>query len=118
MARGDGTTSRQMENAPYGALFVWPNEVLDYPRALANHLGRGDLEIVGPSALKYYEQRLAGRQFSGVVLDHATGESLTLREWDGYHVALSLVRRVADEGEKKTLLNPACAWPFPERKKP
>ena len=43
--RGTGFTSRQMENAPDGAVFVWCNGHLDYPKRLAEHLGRKDLRI-------------------------------------------------------------------------
>ena len=61
--RGTGRTTRQMENAPYGATFVWcSNHGLHYPRMLAKHLGRDDLIIVGP----FHE--LAGIEH--VVTDH------------------------------------------------
>jgi hypothetical protein len=63
--RGTGRTTRQMLDAPKGALYVWCNKHLDYPRALARHLGRADLVVVSPS----YERR--GYSSALVILDHA-----------------------------------------------
>lgn len=58
-----------MQDAPHGALFVWCNDNLMYPRNLARSIGRTDLRIEGPSWLD--SDRWRGLQFSGVVLDHA-----------------------------------------------
>ena len=68
MERGTGRTKQQMLAAPHGALFVWVNQHIDYPRALAYHIGRGDLQIVSPGWL---ERNTQGREFSGIVVDHA-----------------------------------------------
>lgn len=70
--RGYGLTTQQMRAAPAGAIYVWPTAAsLGYARALAQHLGRDDLEIVPPSILDQGGRRLRGRRISGLVLDHA-----------------------------------------------
>ncbi|GMW03994.1 MAG: hypothetical protein AMXMBFR84_51280 [Candidatus Hydrogenedentota bacterium] len=69
MERQTGATTRQMEQAPQGAVFVWCNHHLDYPQALAQKLGRDDLEIVGPTWLEGHAWY--GLRISGIVLDHA-----------------------------------------------
>src|SRR5947207_1411596 len=68
-SRGTGLTTRQMRSAPNGAIFVWVNGHLSYPRDIARHLGRSDLEIVAPSWLEGHHWR--GRYLSGLVIDHA-----------------------------------------------
>jgi hypothetical protein len=67
--RGTGFTTKQMREAEPGALFVWCNSDLSYPKHLAHNLGRDDLRIVGPSVLN--ESRLLGQQCQ-IVVDHAT----------------------------------------------
>ena len=80
--RGTGRTTRQMANAPTGSIFVWCNDVLRYPRALAKALNRSDLRIIGPSELTgYVPQRFAGLDIPSVVLDHAA--DLTKAQWEG-----------------------------------
>lgn len=69
LPRRRGATTSQLRNAPYKALYVWPHSRTDYVCDLAKKLGRDDLYIVGPSRLRV--DRLAGRTFSAVVLDHA-----------------------------------------------
>jgi hypothetical protein len=70
-ARQSGRTTRQMQGAPKRSVFVWCNGQLDYPKSLAQRLGRSDLAIVGPSWLSSG----AGRRFPGVVLDHNLSQS-------------------------------------------
>ena len=62
--RQSGRTSEQMKAAPKGAVYVWVNSILGYPKALARSLGREDLRIVGPHMV----ETLRGRVF---VVDHA-----------------------------------------------
>jgi hypothetical protein len=57
-----GETTKQMQNAPEGAYFVWYNDELAYPIKLATFLGREDLII-----LKRSEEALP---LSPTVLDH------------------------------------------------
>lgn len=66
--RGDGATSRQMQDAPRDAVFVWCRGELSYPKQLARRLGREDLKIVGPSWL---EEGWRGQRLSGLIVDHA-----------------------------------------------
>lgn len=46
--RQTGRTMRQMKDAPRGAVFVWCNAHLSYPRRLAKAIGRDDLLVVVP----------------------------------------------------------------------
>lgn len=74
--RRTGRTTRQMQEAPMGAVFVWCNDALTYPRLLAQRLCRGDLRIIGPSQLN---ERLRGYH-TVVIIDHAA--DLTERQRD------------------------------------
>jgi hypothetical protein len=82
--RGKGYTRQQMLEAPQGALFIWCNERLHYPRDLAQHLGRDDLRIVSPDILGRGRYRLYGLRLSAIILDHAAApnaeEQATLDE--------------------------------------
>ena len=78
-----------MLHAPKGAVFVWVNSALEYPRRLAHTLGRNDLEIVGP--LWFSDHRFYGRELSGIVLDHAA--RLSADQWDEYARAMAYIRR-------------------------
>jgi hypothetical protein len=64
-----GTTTRQMTEAPIGAVYVWCNEKRGYPRDLARSLGRDDLRIISPFDVEHGYFR--GRSVD-VVVDHAT----------------------------------------------
>jgi len=73
----EGRTARQMMEAPKGAIFVWCNEHLDYPKKLAVYLGiwRGrmgsvNLRIVRPSWLQE-PGNLAQCRKDCIILDHA-----------------------------------------------
>lgn len=87
MGRGNGETTRQMEEAPKGAVFIWCNGQTDYAVLLARKIDREDLQIVSPMWL---EKRWLGVELTGVVVDHAA--RLTDRQWDGYQGALTRVR--------------------------
>ena len=69
MARQIGTTTKQMEGAPVGAVFVWVHGNLTYPKTLAREIGREDLEIVGPSW--FSGGRWRNREITGLIVDHA-----------------------------------------------
>lgn len=77
--RGTGHTTRQMLEATKGAVYVWFSNDLSYPRHLAGHLGRTDLQIVGPSWLEW---RANVQRATYVVIDHAT--KLTARQREEY----------------------------------
>ena len=68
MERGTGATTRQIKEAPKGAIFVWCNSHVDYARHLAHFLGRGDLQIVSPET---FERIAPVIRFNGIVVDHA-----------------------------------------------
>lgn len=67
--RQTGRTTRQMQAAPQGAVFVWCNSRVEYPIALAKELGREDLVVQPMSWLE--PRNVMGRTLSGLVLDHA-----------------------------------------------
>ena len=67
--RQTGRTTRQMQAAPQGAVFVWCNSRVEYPIALAKELGREDLVVQPMSWLD--PRNVMGRTLSGLVLDHA-----------------------------------------------
>jgi len=72
--RQTGRTTKQMREAPRGAVFVWCNGRTDYPRSLAASIGRRDLCIITP------EDAREGRQLRGarhVVVDHEAHFSLS-----------------------------------------
>lgn len=64
--RQTGRTSRQMKDAPQGAVYVWCNNVLRYPKDLANRLGRTDLKVISLDGL---EEAIIGTR-NHVVVDH------------------------------------------------
>lgn len=68
--RGTGRTTKQMREAPAGAVFVWNNDHLEYPRHVARVIGRPDLKIIGPRGLDRIRPPLAG-----IVVDHAASLS-------------------------------------------
>jgi len=101
MERGTGETTRQMEAAPKGSVFVWCNGQTDYPIRLARKIGREDLQIKAPTWL---EERWIGLELTGVVVDHAA--RLTDRQWDGFQGAITRVRpNVQIEGLADTAPN-------------
>jgi len=67
--RDTGRTAKQMLGAPKGAVFIWCNQVLHYPRMLARKHGRSDLLIVAPSWLM--DARYCGKEFKAIIPDHA-----------------------------------------------
>lgn len=90
--REDGTTTKQMREAPEGSLYIWCSNTLDYPKTLAKNLGRSDLRIVGLGFLD--DTRWAGREFAGVVLDHAVIEHWDHNQLYNFNRLNSYVRRV------------------------
>jgi len=78
MIRQTGRTTRQLQEAPKGSIFIWINWSIWYPRAIARELGREDIEMVGREWIK--SDRWRGRTFSGVIVDHYLAEQLTIEE--------------------------------------
>jgi len=66
--RGTGRTTKQMETAPKGAIFVWLNSDLTCPRNIARKINREDLQIVAVSWIT--REHLLGRK-NKIVVDHA-----------------------------------------------
>lgn len=89
--RGSGRTTRQMENAPIGAVFVWCNDHIDWPKRLALSIQRSDLKILRLSVLDHGAQILRGLEFSGFVIDHAA--DLSDKQSETVNWLLSRVRK-------------------------
>lgn len=91
--RQTGRTTRQMETAPIGSLFIWVNARLDYPKLLAARLGRTDLQIISPGKLEQGAIALRGQRFSSILIDHAA--LLTDDQWDGWESLQPYIMRGA-----------------------
>lgn len=76
MERGTGVTTRQIKEAPQGAIFVWPHADTDYPKRIAHGMGRDDLLFCCPDDLP----RLARSRGRRVVVDHAA--KLNMEQWE------------------------------------
>lgn len=72
----DAATTRQMQAAPHGALYVWRNGSLHHPMALATTLGRNDLRIVAP---EHFAGGHGDTIQQRIVIDHGAQNAL-LRE--------------------------------------
>lgn len=70
-SRGTGRTSKQMQKAPQGAVFVWCNDKTWYATEFAKTLNREDLQIKPFSWLQERSVRGIDRS-TRVVYDHAT----------------------------------------------
>lgn len=91
--RQTGLTSRQMLDAPAGAVFVWCNSNLGYPKALAVAVGREDLDV---RPLTWMEMRnVAARKVTGLVIDHAAALS-----GKGYEALMYVRERGVQESVK------------------
>ena len=88
--RGDGTTTRQMQNAPIGAVYIWVRRDTAYPKRVAEKIGRTDLKIVWPNWLT--DSQWQGNWFGGIILDHAAAERLTDNQWQCYVDAKSRIK--------------------------
>lgn len=88
--RGTGRTTRQMQSAPIGAVFVWCSADVSYPRALANKIGRTDLKILPADRLADDSNWYRGEKLTGVVLDHAAVPDE--REWRNLQQAMARIR--------------------------
>ena len=96
MSRASGRTTKQMEEAPHGAHFLWCNEFIEYPRSLAKKIGRDDLRIVSPSWL---ETGWRGIELSGLVVDHTC--RLTEQQEIGLSHAVTRIRLTSPEGGRR-----------------
>jgi hypothetical protein len=84
MNEGTGRTTKQMQDAPQGAIYVWVNAHLKDAEKIAFRAGRTDLMIVPPWHLE--NDRLRGRTLTGIVVDHAA------RLTDAQHNELTRLR--------------------------
>jgi hypothetical protein len=89
--RGTGRTTKQMQAAPKGAIFISANRpMVAHDRLLAFKCGRSDLVVVAPHWIT--DRRWVGLELSGVVIDHAA--NLTQREHYDLQAAMTRVRSV------------------------
>lgn len=73
-----GKTTEQMRKAPHGALYLWVNGHLGYPKQLAKALGREDLRVISPRQCTHdgLFQYLASRPAPQLIVDHAARSGL------------------------------------------
>lgn len=64
----EGKTTKQMLQAPRGAVYVWCNNYIGYPTRLSKALSRSDLSIISPRSLN--SQIICGH-YPVIVIDHA-----------------------------------------------
>lgn len=88
MNKKQGMTLQQLSTAEIGALFVWVNNKLGYPKRLAEFLGRSDIKIVSPSWLS--KDNLLEVRVSQIVIDHAA--HLTTDQWEAWYLCQSRYR--------------------------
>lgn len=93
-----GTTTSQMQRAPQGSVYVWVNSRLDYPRQLANHIGRGDLQIVSPD---WIHPRNCCGVYIHVTIDHAAISKLTREQWLEVNTLNARAYRTPDQRDAK-----------------
>jgi hypothetical protein len=96
VARGTGKTREQMLKAANGSIFIWCNHHIDYPKYLAQAIGRKDLKIVAPSWL---DNGWQGRELSGIVVDHAA--ELNAAERDNLTLAVTRIRAAFNTSDAK-----------------
>lgn len=78
--RQTGRTMRQMQRAPQKALYIVGHHgMLEYARAMAHRIHRTDLQLITLDALG--PAIYAGRELSGVVLDHHCVWQMNERDW-------------------------------------
>lgn len=65
-----GITTQQMLSAPPRSMYIWPNALFSYPRALAIELGRRDLKFAAPDEL-FYPAHWFKLRYADIVVDHA-----------------------------------------------
>ena len=94
--RQSGRTTDQMKMAPKGAVYVWLNNNLNYPRRLSETLGRRDLEIVAPSWLLNQKEKLLGtKTYPEMIYDHAIEmRDFSMRHWEGVDALIEHKRRI------------------------
>jgi len=87
--RGTGRTTKQMLDAPQGAVFISAHAgSTSYDWGLAQESGRTDLRVVAPTWLT--NQSWRGLSFTGIVVDHAA--RLNVAEKHALQGALTRVR--------------------------
>lgn len=73
--RRSGRTTDQMVKSPRKTIYIWCNDKLEYPRRLANYLGRGDIRVVPYSWIAESDfRRLKTFDQKDIVWDHSIKE--------------------------------------------
>ena len=97
--RGTGRTTKQLREAPRGALFIWCNGNLAYARSMAANLGRSDIDIRGPDVFDAHGSlQLRGRFWPKVIIDHAA--QLSCEQWARYSELLPFIERGPTTGSE------------------
>jgi|SRR6056297_997165 len=84
--RNTGRTTKQIKDAPNGAVFVAPStRLVDYCFSIAKSVGREDVKVVSPQWLENGSWR--GLRFPDVIMDHHAPCVMTERQLDAYRYA-------------------------------
>ena len=87
VSRGDGTTSRQLLEAPRGAIYICSDQRnAEYTRRLAHHLGRHDISCKTP---EFFRCGWQGNRGLKVIIDHFAMEAMTNEQRDMAEIACS-----------------------------
>ncbi|MCG8431788.1 MAG: hypothetical protein MJA29_11525 [Candidatus Omnitrophica bacterium] len=78
--RGSGRTSKQMQGALKGAIYVWVDNNIRIAKKLAEAVDRDDLKIISPHKLTCFGY-FASRHIPEIIVDHAA--ELTDEQWSG-----------------------------------
>lgn len=101
MSRRTRRTTKQLECAPKGAVFLWCNADTEYPKRLARRIGREDINIQGKHVLGNCAEWFRGRRITGLVIDHAV--QLTDDEYINLSIAkMSLCNKIRKGNSNET----------------
>lgn len=77
--RGSGRTTAQLLAIKPGGVFIWCNDLIHYPKALAKKLGREDIKIY-PLCNLENTHKFVGMKVSEIIVDHAATLTPKIRE--------------------------------------
>lgn len=91
--RGTGRTTRQIQALPVGGSFIWCTTDVKTCKLIAERAGRPDVEILPFSVLQRGGEKLKGRNFAGIDVDHEAYNHMTGDEFSAFISARDRARR-------------------------
>ncbi len=89
--RGTGQTTKQMADAPQGAIYVWCDHSISSATGIARSAGRHDLKILRRSALDDVD-RFRGLKRGEVIFDHALKNMATDSQKRNINIIKTILR--------------------------